>query len=133
VVQPLSSNTILQPRNELINDNNANTVALDDRNYVDGVGDNENKIPEVTIKKKGKKKKQQQQIVNMIETNSDASTQLNTSSNRTSSTGQKFQVNILLLNLYFFQLFFSKNYHQNGLLVNEYQQLELVKPVLFVK
>ncbi len=95
VVQPLSSNRILQPRNELINDNNPNTIALDDRNYVDGVGDNENKIPEVTIKKKGKKKKQQQQIV----TNSDATTQLNTSSNRTSSAGHKFQVNILLLNL----------------------------------
>ncbi len=132
VVQPLSSNRILQPRNELINDNNANTVALDDRNDVDGIGDNENKIPEVTIKKKGKKKKQQQQIVNMIETNNDASTQLN----RTSSTGHKFPVNILLFNLYFYifiQLCFSKDYHQNGLLVNEYQQLELVKPVLFVK
>ncbi len=86
VVQPLSPNRILQPRNE------PNIILLDDnedQNYVDANGDEENEPPKLT-KKKGKKKKQQAKI---IENNDDTSIQLNTSSNRTSTTGQKLQVN----------------------------------------
>ncbi|CAF3683383.1 unnamed protein product [Rotaria sp. Silwood1] len=94
VIQPLSPSRVLRPRNEpntdqeLIN-NNTNVILLDDnddQNYVDANGDEENEVPKLA-KKKGKKKKQQ---VKMIENNNDTSTQLNTSSNRTSTTGQKF-------------------------------------------
>jgi hypothetical protein len=96
IVHPPSPNQVLQPRNEQTNDNNTNTVVIlddnDDKNYVEAVGDEENEVPKVTTKKKGKKKKQH---VNTVETNSDASVQLNTSSNRVSSAGHKYPVNIL--------------------------------------
>ncbi|CAF2627019.1 unnamed protein product [Rotaria sp. Silwood2] len=94
VIQPLSPSRVLQPRNEPnteqeINNNNTNVILLDDnddQNYVDANGDEENEAPKST-KKKGKKKKQQ---AKMTENNNDTSTHLNTSSNRTSMTGQKF-------------------------------------------
>ncbi|CAF1541251.1 unnamed protein product, partial [Adineta steineri] len=86
IVQPPSPNRILQPRNE---PNNNTPVILiddnDDQNYVDANGDEENEAPKIT-KKKGKKKKQQPKV---IEDNNDTSIQLNTSSNRTSTNGQK--------------------------------------------
>jgi hypothetical protein len=94
IIQPLSPNRILKPFNEPTNDD-------DEQNYVDRVGDEENKVPKITLKKKGKKKKQQ---VNKVETNNDAAIQLNTSSNRISSAGHKYPVNILLLDLYFYIL-----------------------------
>jgi hypothetical protein len=85
VVQPASPNRVLQPRNEpniiLLDDN-------DDQDYIDAIGDEENEAPKA--KKKGKKKKQQ---AKPIEKDNDASIQLNTSSNRTSTTGQKLGVN----------------------------------------
>ncbi|CAF2702337.1 unnamed protein product [Rotaria sp. Silwood2] len=92
IVKPSSPSRILQPRNEPTNDNNTNTVIIDDnddQNYVDAVGDEENEVPKITIKKKGKKKKQQPKV-NTITTNNDVSIQLNTSSNRISSAGHKF-------------------------------------------
>ncbi len=139
VVQPPPSpNRILQPRNEPNTDqqiNNTNVILLDendDQNYVDANGDEENEAPK-PLKKKGKKKKQQAKI---IENTNDASIQLNTSSNRTSTTGQKLPVNIF----FFFAIIilsklarFSKNYHQNGQLVNAFPALVLVKQVRFVK
>jgi hypothetical protein len=97
IVQPLSPSRVLQPRNEpntdqqINNNNNTNIILLDDnddQNYVDANGDEENEAPKLT-KKKGKKKKQQAKI---IENTNDTSIQLNTSSNRTSTTGQKLQV-----------------------------------------
>lgn len=94
VVQPPSPSRVLQPRHEPNNDtqaNNTNIILLDDndeQNYVDANGDEENEAPKVT-KKKGKKKKQQAKVV---EQNDETSMQLNTSSNRTSTTGQKPQV-----------------------------------------
>ncbi len=111
IVQPPSPNRILQPRNEpnteqQINNNNTNIILLDDnddQNYVDANGDEENEAPKVT-KKKGKKKKQQPKI---IESNDDTSIQLNTSSNRTSTAGQKLQVNIPVFFKYFCIIFFS--------------------------
>lgn len=73
----------------------------------------------------------------MIENNNDASIQLNTSSNRTSGTGQKCPVNIFIilnhLSIQNLSFFFSKNYHQNGQLVNVFQAVVPVKQVLFVK
>ena len=69
-----------------------NTILLDDhddQNYVDAIGDEENEAPKVVTKKKGKKKKQQ---AKMIESGDEASGQLNTSSNRISTTGQKLPV-----------------------------------------
>jgi hypothetical protein len=88
VVQLPSPNRILQPRNEQNIDQQTNIILLDDnddQNYVDANGDEENEPPKIT-KKKGKKKKQQAKV---IENNNDTSIQLNTSSNRTSTTGQK--------------------------------------------
>ncbi|CAF3916527.1 unnamed protein product, partial [Adineta steineri] len=87
IVQPPSPNRILQPRNEP-NNNNTPVILIDDnddQNYVDANGDEENEAPKIT-KKKGKKKKQQAKV---IESNNDTSIQLNTSSNRTSTNGQK--------------------------------------------
>ncbi len=103
VVQLPSPNRILQPRNEQNIDQQTNIILLDDnddQNYVDANGDEENEPPKIT-KKKGKKKKQ----AKMIE-NNDTSIQLNTSSNRTSTTGQKLPVNIFLNDL-FLQLFIN--------------------------
>ncbi len=100
VVQPPSPNRVLQPRNE------PNIILLDDnedQNYVDANGDEENEPPKL-IKKKGKKKKQQAKI---IENNNDTSIQLNTSSNRTSTTGQKLQVNQFFFKYLLIILFFS--------------------------
>lgn len=90
IVQPPSPSQILQPRNEPNNENNTNVVPLDDiddHNYVDAIGDEENEPPKTIVKKKVKKKKQQ---VNPVVVNNDASIQLNTSSNRVSSAGHKF-------------------------------------------
>ncbi|UJR13613.1 hypothetical protein I4U23_000626 [Adineta vaga] len=87
IVQPSSPSRILQPRNEPNTNEQINTILLDDnddQNYVDAIGDEENEAPKI-IKKKAKKKKQ----AKMIENNEDTSIQLNTSSNRTSTTGQK--------------------------------------------
>ncbi|CAF1215274.1 unnamed protein product [Rotaria sordida] len=91
---PSSPSRVLQPCHEpntdqQINNNNTNVILLDDnddQNYIDANGDEENEPPKLP-KKKGKKKKQQ---AKMIENNNDTSVQLNTSSNRTSITGQKF-------------------------------------------
>lgn len=101
VVQPTSPSRVLQPRHEPNTDqtttNNANTILLDDnddQNYVDANGDEENEAPK--IKKKAKKKKQPK----VIETNDDTSIQLNTSSNRTSTTGQKLPVTILFTSFF---------------------------------
>lgn len=100
VVQPTSPSRVLQARNEPNNDtqanNNTNIILLDDnddQNYVDANGDEENEAPKVT-KKKGKKKKQPAKV---IEQNDDTTMQLNTSSNRTSTTGQKPQVKSFVL------------------------------------
>ena len=99
VVQPPSPSRALQPRTEpntdqQINNNNTTNIILlddnDDQNYIDANGDEENEAPKVT-KKKGKKKKQQQ--AKMVESNDDASIQLNTSSTRASTAGQKLGVN----------------------------------------
>lgn len=96
VVQPPSPSRVLQPRNEPNNDPQNNIILLDDiddQNYVDAIGDEENEAPKVT-KKKGKKKKQAAKV---IEQNDETSMQLNTSSNRTSMTGQKPQVKSFLV------------------------------------
>ena len=97
VVQPPSPSRVLQPRNEPNNDlQNTNIILLDDndeQNYVDANGEEENEAPKVT-KKKGKKKKQPAKV---IEQNDETSMQLNTSSNRTSTTGQKPQVKSFLV------------------------------------
>jgi len=129
IVQPPSPSRVLQPRNEP--NNNTNIILLDDnedQNYVDANGDEENEPPK--LKKKGKKKKQQAKI---IENNDDTSIQLNTSSNRTSTTGQKLQVNQFFFKYLLIVRFFSKNYHQNGQLENVFQVLVPVKQVQFVK
>ncbi len=95
VVQAPSPSRVLQPRNEPNIDQQMNNIILlddnDDQNYVDANGDEENEPPKLT-KKKGKKKKQ----AKVPENNDDTSIQLNTSSNRTSTTGQKLQVNYFL-------------------------------------
>ena len=101
---PSSPNRVLQPRLEPNIDlqttsNQTNVILLDDnddQNYVDANGDEENEAPKVVTKKKGKKKKQQQQQQQQepkaMETDPDASIQLNTSSNRTSTAGHKYPV-----------------------------------------
>ncbi len=103
-VQPPSPSRILQPRNEpntdQQNNNNTNVIVLDDnedQNYVDANGDEENEAPKL-VKKKGKKKKQAAKI---IENNDETSVQLNTSSNRTSTTGQKLPVRTCFNDLIF--------------------------------
>ena len=91
VVQAPSPNRVLQPRNEPNADNNTNVILLDDnddQNYVDANGDEENEAPKLA-KKKAKKKK----VAKAPENIEESSMQLNTSSNRTSTTGQKLQVN----------------------------------------
>jgi len=101
VVQLPSPSRVLQPRNEPNTDQQTNIILLDDnddQNYVDANGDEENEPPKLT-KKKGKKKKQQAKVV---ENNDDTSIQLNTSSNRTSTIGQKLQVNHFVFILCFF-------------------------------
>jgi hypothetical protein len=109
VVQAPSPSRVLQPRNEPNTDqqinNNTNIILLDDnddQNYVDANGDEENEPPK--LKKKGKKKKQQAKL---IETNNDTSIQLNTSSNRASTTGQKLQVNIFFFSIIVLFKYFS--------------------------
>lgn len=111
IVQPPSPSHVLQPRNEPNTDQPTNTILIDDnddQNYVDAIGDEENEAPKVT-KKKGKKKKQP---VKVIENNDDTSIQLNTSSNRTSTTGQKLPVNIIFFcrstEIYLLLLFVAK-------------------------
>ena len=100
---PSSPSRILQPRLEPNIDlhatsNQTNVILLDDnddQNYVDANGDEENEVPKVVVKKKGKKKKQQQQQEQepkAMEIDPDASIQLNTSSNRTSTAGHKYPV-----------------------------------------
>lgn len=84
-VQTQSPSRVLQARNEPNTDQQTNTILLDDnddQNYVDANGDEENEAPKVT-KKKGKKKKQQAQVV--TESHDETTTQLNTSTNRTST------------------------------------------------
>jgi hypothetical protein len=107
IVQPPSPNRILQARNEPNTDqqtinNNTNVILLDDNdeNYIDANGEEENEAPKVTTKKKGKKKKQ----AKIIESNDDTSIHLDTSSNRTSTAGQRFPVKI-----FYFQRQMSKN------------------------
>lgn len=136
---PTSPNQILHVRNEPNNDNHTNTVVivddLDDKNYVDTNGDEENQAPKVVIKKKAKKKKQIPQV-NPVETTTDSASVLNTSSNRASTTGYKYPVNKNFRNEFtdiFLSIISSKNYHRNGQLANESLVLELVKQVLFVK
>lgn len=137
IVQPPSPNRVLQPRNEANIEQPTTTIVLDDnddQNYVDTIGDDENEIPKI-IKKKGKKKKQ---VAKSIENNDDVSIQLNNSSNRTSTTGQKLPVSILssFFKKYFLYILFSfssKNCQQNGHLENVFQVLVLVKQVQFVK
>lgn len=96
-MQPISPSRVLQSRNEpnidehANNNNNTNVILLDDnddQDYLDANGDEENEAPKLT-KKKFKKKKHEAHIV---ENNNDTSLHLNTSSNRTSATGQKFPV-----------------------------------------
>lgn len=99
-IQQLSPGRVLQPRNEpntdqQLSNDNTNIILLDDnedQDYIDANGDEENEVP-ILNKKKGKKNKHQEKP---IENNNDSSVQLNTSSNRTSGTGQKFPVIILL-------------------------------------
>ena len=102
-VAPPSPTRVLQPRSEpnvdqttMGNNNNTNIILIDDnddQNYVDAMGDEENEVPKVITKKKGKKKKQ---VPKVIETSDDTSINLNTSSNRMSNTGQKHPVTISL-------------------------------------
>lgn len=54
-------------------------------------------------KDNNQEKRKKQQLVDIVETNKDAIIQLNTS-NRNSSAGHKFPVNILLRNFYFYIL-----------------------------
>ena len=124
--QTLSPNRILQPRNEQLTCN-----AVDDQNYLDVNGADENEAPKV-IKKKGRKKKQQAKIFECQ--NHDNSIQLNISSSRTSTNGQKFPVKYSIeLDSDCSCFLFSKNYHRNGRLVNVFRVLLQEKPAPFGK
>jgi len=85
IVQPTSPNQMLKISNEPNNANQTNTDVIRD-------DDEENQAPKVVIKKKTKKKKQIPQV-NPTETTTDSAAVLNTSSNRTSTTGYKYHVN----------------------------------------
>lgn len=84
---------MLKISNEPNNANQTNTDVIRD-------DDEENQAPKVVIKKKTKKKKQIPQV-NPTETTTDSAAVLNTSSNRTSTTGYKYHVNR--------SIFFSKS------------------------